>query len=116
MRVLGLFGTWFTLLFEGAFVSHKVVNVASMKREIVSGRRRLQHKPYYYWYGEDGESLETKEGVLPTLSCPLGHYREMGNKHLRQEGGLRLVQCFEKLIPLNFRILCKSLKIIKLTA
>mmetsp|Transcript_2528 Transcript_2528/g.3619 ORF Transcript_2528/g.3619 Transcript_2528/m.3619 type:complete len:251 (+) Transcript_2528:189-941(+) len=58
-------------------------------------RRRLQHRPYYYWYSDGEESLETVNGVLPTLSCPLGSYRDFGNRHLRRPGGLRMEGCIE---------------------
>mmetsp|Transcript_51911 Transcript_51911/g.60682 ORF Transcript_51911/g.60682 Transcript_51911/m.60682 type:complete len:247 (-) Transcript_51911:191-931(-) len=55
-------------------------------------RRGLQHRPYYYWFDEE-ELLETKNGVIPTLSCPIGTYRDLGNQHLRRPGGIRLEGC-----------------------
>ena len=58
-------------------------------------RRRLQHKPYYYWYSDKPELMETTNGKVPTLSCPLGTYREFGNEYLRKPGGLRLDGCLK---------------------
>lgn len=55
---------------------------------------RTEHHPYYYWYNQD-ESLETRNGKLPTLSCPLGKYRDFGNKYLRKPGGIRLEGCLD---------------------
>ena len=42
----------------------------------------------------DGESLETSNGNVPTISCPLGMYREVtGSTYARRPGGLRTDGC-----------------------
>ncbi|GMH48268.1 hypothetical protein TrVE_jg11673 [Triparma verrucosa] len=55
------------------------------------GGRRLQHRPVTSW--TTGESFETKNGAVPTISCPLGTYREFGNSNLARPVGQRYDGC-----------------------
>ena len=56
-RMKGLLGISIALL-------HKNVSLAEM--------------PYWYWYSAPKEIANIENGVVPTLSCPLGTYRESG--------------------------------------
>ena len=72
-----------------------------MKRPILLVSFLLNHAstaeqiPYYYWYSDGEEIAETVNGVVPTLSCPLGRYRDFGDKHLRRKGGIRAEGCIK---------------------
>jgi len=58
-------------------------------------RRRLQHVPKTSWF-RPGESLETSNGNVPMLSCPLGKYRiTTAYTYNRRPGGLREDGCIE---------------------
>mmetsp|Transcript_17325 Transcript_17325/g.35708 ORF Transcript_17325/g.35708 Transcript_17325/m.35708 type:complete len:287 (-) Transcript_17325:44-904(-) len=54
-------------------------------------RRRLQHVPVKSW--TTSESFETNNGVVPTISCPLGYYREYGTSSLTRPVGQRHDGC-----------------------
>jgi hypothetical protein len=51
-----------------------------------------QHVPKQDWF-YDSESLETKSGQLPTISCPIGMYREFGRNSFQRPGGMRTDGC-----------------------
>ena len=54
-------------------------------------RRKLQLRPYYYWYDQD----VPPNGKYPELSCPLGTYRDFGNRNYKRPGGLRMEGCID---------------------
>lgn len=77
--------------------NHTLTVISSRERQ-QQQRRRLQHRPYYYWYSfneNEDELVETVNGVLPKLSCPLGTYRDLGDVKYLRPGGLRLEGCIE---------------------
>mmetsp|Transcript_1845 Transcript_1845/g.4060 ORF Transcript_1845/g.4060 Transcript_1845/m.4060 type:complete len:308 (+) Transcript_1845:77-1000(+) len=59
----------------------------------VGARRKLQHRPVNSW--TTSESFETDKGSLPTISCPLGMYRELGTSNLARPVGQRHDGCKE---------------------
>lgn len=74
---------------------NRSTNTILSNRNLSIARRRLKHRPYFYWFSQANESLETENGVYPNLACPLGTYRNFANRQLRIPGGLRLDGCIE---------------------
>jgi hypothetical protein len=57
-------------------------------------RRKLEQRPYYFWYTQDA-TLQTRQGLLDDLECPLGHYREFGSPMQGIPGGTRMDGCIK---------------------
>ncbi len=53
----------------------------------------IASNPYWYWYSTKEEIESYRNGVVSSLSCPLGTYRDFGDKMTRRHGGIGIEGC-----------------------